>query len=100
MDLPTRSKAGLVRTPMESRELPDTLVEGLDDLDEATLRAVRTYVEQRLDEIRPPLEELIRSETDGEIVEIRDDGEYTLVGKRPSPGGITRGAPDRSCSIG
>lgn len=65
----------------ESQDLPESLVELLDGLDASTLRAVRTHVEQRLDELRLPLREQIRSETDGEIVDIEDQGVYTLVRK-------------------
>lgn len=65
------------------REPPDMLVETLDDLDAPTLRAVRTYVERRLDDVRPSLRELIRSEAEGEIVDIEDHGAYTLVRKYP-----------------
>lgn len=69
-----------------SQEPPDGLVEILDDLDEPTLRSVRSYVEQRLDDLRPPLEELIRADADGEIVDIDDSGAYTLVRKYPPAG--------------
>lgn len=69
-----------------SQEPPDRLVEILDELDAPTLRGVRSYAEQRLDDLRPPLEELIRSEADGEIVDIDDRGAYTLVRKCPPVG--------------
>ena len=65
--------------PTESQEPPEIL----DDLDAPTLRAVRTYIEQRLDDVRLSLEERIRSEADGEIVDIEDWEAYTLVRKYP-----------------
>lgn len=66
-----------------SQEPPDSLVELLNELDAPTLRAVRTYVDQRLDDLRPFLEEKIRSEANGEVVEILDRGAYTLARKYP-----------------
>ena len=71
----------------ERQNLPDALVEVLDDLDAPALRAVRAHVEQRLDDLRPTLREMIRSETDSEIVEIVDSRPYTLVRKYRSSGG-------------
>ena len=74
------------------QDLPDALVEVLDDLDAPALRAVRAHVEQRLDDLRPTLRETIRSETEGEIVEIVDSRPYTLVRKhRSSDGGSDTG---------
>jgi len=80
-------------TPRTERQnLPDVLVEVLDDLDAPALRAVRAHVDQRLDDLRPTLREMIRSETDGEIVDIVDDRPYTLVRKyRSSDGGSDAG---------
>ena len=71
----------------ERQNLPDALVEVLDDLDAPALRAVRAHVDQRLDDLRPTLREMIRSETDSEIVEIVDSRPYTLVRKYRSSGG-------------
>ena len=68
----------------DRQNLPDALVEILDDLDISTLRSVRTYLDQRIDDLRPTLPEMIRAETGGEIVDIRDRGPYTLVRKYPT----------------
>lgn len=68
------------------QEPPDRLVEVLDDMDAPTLRGVRAYAEQRLDDIRPSVEERIRSESAGDIVDIDECGAYTLVRKYPSSG--------------
>ena len=68
----------------DRQNLPDALVEILDDLDVSTLRSVRTYLDQRIDDLRPTLPEMIRAETEGEIVDIRDRGPYTLVRKYPT----------------
>ena len=71
----------------ERQDLPDALVEVLDDLDAPALRAVRAHVEQRLDDLRPTLREMIRSETEGETVDIVDRRPYTLVRTHRSWGG-------------
>ena len=77
----------------ERQNLPGALVEVLDDLDGPALRAVRAHVEQRLDDLRPTLREMIRSETDSEIVEIVDSRPYTLVRKYRSSGGGSEAGP-------
>ena len=68
----------------DRQNLPDALVETLDDLDVSTLRSVRTYLDQRIDDLRPTLPEMIRAETGSEIVDITDSGPYTLVRKYPT----------------
>jgi len=67
----------------DRQKLPDALVEILDDLDVSTLRSVRTYLDQRIDDLRPTLPEMIRAETEGETVDITDREPYTLVRKYP-----------------
>ena len=77
----------------ERQNLPDALVDVLDDLDAPALRAVRAHVEQRLNDLRPTLRETIRSETDGEPVDIVDSRPYTLVRKYRSSGGGSEAGP-------
>ena len=69
----------------DHQKLPDALVETVEYLDVSTLRSVRTYLDQRIDDLRPTLPEMIRAETEGEIVDITDRGPYTLVRKYPTP---------------
>ncbi|MGQ3412330.1 hypothetical protein ACT4ML_08710 [Natrinema sp. LN54] len=76
--------------PTDDQEPPDRLVEILNDVDALTLRAVRTYVEQRLDDLRPSLQEEIRSEAKGEIIDIEDYGAYALVRKYPPARGRSK----------
>ena len=82
----------------EHRSFPDGLVEALDDLDGPALRAVRAHVEQRLDDLRPTLSEIVRSETGSEVVDITDSGPYELVRKYRSSGGGS-GAGQRTLSL-
>ena len=70
----------------DRQKLPDALVEILDGLDISTLRSVRTYLDRRIDDLRPTLPGMIRAETEGEIVDITDRGPYTLVRKYPTSG--------------
>lgn len=62
--------------------LPEGLREALDDLDAAGLRAVLAYVERRLESVRTPIRESIRSEAAGEVVSIDDRGPFALVRMR------------------
>ena len=82
----------------ERQNLPDALVEVLDDLDAPALRAVRAHVDQRLDDLRPALSDVIRSKTGSEVVDITDSGPYALVRKYRSSGNSS-GAGRRTLSL-
>ena len=82
----------------ERQNLPDALVDVLDDLDAPALRAVRAHVEQRLDDLRPTLSDVIREKTGSYVVDITDSGPYTLVRKYRSSGDRS-GAGRRTLSI-
>ena len=82
----------------ERQNLPGALVEVLDDLDGPALRAVRAHVEQRLDDLRPTLSDVIRSKTGSEVVDITDSRPYTLVRKYRSSGNSS-GAGRRTLSL-
>lgn len=66
-----------------TEQLPQALVKELDALEPPELRAVHEYVDQRLEASRPPIEEQILEEAKGEVLDIDDQGIYTLVRKRP-----------------
>ena len=82
----------------EHRSFPDGLVEALDDLDGPALRAVRAHVDQRLDDLRPTLREMIRSKTGSEVVDITNSGPYALV-RKYRPSGNSSGAGRRTLSL-
>jgi hypothetical protein len=82
----------------ERQNLPDALVEVLDDLDAPALRAVRAHVEERLDDLRPALSDVIRSTTGSEVVDITDSGPYALVRKYRSSSNHS-GAGPRTLSL-
>ncbi|QLG50315.1 hypothetical protein [Natrinema halophilum] len=69
------------RSPTE--RLPAALIEELDTLESPELHAVREYVDQLLESSQPPIEEQIREEATGEVIDIEDEGIYTLVKHRP-----------------
>lgn len=69
-----------------SDRLPDSLVERLDSLEIAELRAVLSYVEKRIESLPTPIEEEIRASASGEVIDVEDYGAYALVRKRlPAP---------------
>ena len=82
----------------ERQNLPDALLDVLEDLDAPALRAVRAHVEQRLDVLRPALSDVIRSETGNDVVDITDGGPYALVRKYRSSG-TRSGAGRRTLSL-
>lgn len=67
----------------QTDQLPEALVEELDALESPELHAVREYVDQLLESSQPPIEEQIREEAAGEVLDIKDEGIYTLVEQRP-----------------
>ena len=82
----------------EHQNLPGALVEVLNDLDGPALRAVRAHVDQRLDDLRPTLSDVIRSKTGSVVVDITDSGPYALVRKYRSSGNSS-GAGRRTLSL-
>lgn len=72
--------------PVSPDRLPAPLVERLDELDARDLRAVHAYVERRFEDVRAPIKDRIHTEAAGDVVEIEDEGPYTLVRQRPSDG--------------
>ena len=60
---------------------PDTLIKILEYPNFPTLRSVRTYFDQCIDDFPSILPEMIRTETEGETVDITDREPYTLIGK-------------------
>ncbi|ELZ08307.1 hypothetical protein C479_13248 [Halovivax asiaticus JCM 14624] len=68
------------REPAE--RLPDSLLEQLDALETAGLRAVRRYVAHRIETDRQPIADRIVEEATGEIIDIDDHGPYAIVRMR------------------
>ena len=75
----------------EHQNLPDTLIEVLDDPDIPTLRAARAYVDQRLKDLRSTFSDVIRSKTGSEVVDITDSGPYALARRYRSSGNSSGG---------
>lgn len=69
--------------PEPPEKLPESLVNQLDSLEIPELKAVRSYVIQLIRFIRPPIEEEIRAETAGEIIEMEDRSAYAIVRMHP-----------------
>lgn len=66
-----------------SDRLPDQLLERIDRLGIAELRAVLSYAEARIESLRAPIEEAIEADAAGEIVEVEKHGGYALVRMHP-----------------
>lgn len=75
-------------------DLSDSLIQSVDSLGVPELRALRTYIEQRIDSLQSPLEATIRDDAAGEVREVKTYGSYALVWQHP-PGsdgsGVNRG---------
>lgn len=68
--------------PTVPEQVPSFLAEHLDELSVPELRAVRTYVDKRIEYCRTPLADRIHAEAVGEVLDIADCGAYTLVRMR------------------
>lgn len=69
--------------PTPPDTLPETLIQRIDALELPELRVLLSYVEQRIESLRTPLEAEIKAETTGDILEIENHGAYSLVKKHP-----------------
>lgn len=67
----------------DSDVFPDPVREQLDELDIPELRATQSYVEERIESLREPLEAEIVENAAGEVVDIEDHGAYAIVRTHP-----------------
>ena len=65
-----RILSGDMTAQTDPQKLPDALVEILDDLNVSTLRSVRTYLDQRIDDLRPNHSRECRTEIIDALVQI------------------------------
>lgn len=79
--------------PRHPKQLPDALLETLDDLDPHRLRAVHEYVEERLAYASASLDERIEAGPGEEIVGVFEHDAYTLVSKKVPCGSGCRDCP-------
>lgn len=63
--------------------LPEALITRIDSLEIPELIAILTYVEQRIEFLRTPIEDEIEADAAGEVIEIENHGEYALVRTHP-----------------
>lgn len=69
--------------PTDADSFSETLRRRLDSLDLVELKAVRSYVDRRIEGVRPPLAEEIEATAAGEVLKIDTHGAYALVRKHP-----------------
>jgi hypothetical protein len=67
--------------PTPAGDIPSTLVESIDQLDEQELRAVVEYAQERYQFVHSALPERIEDESSGDIIQIEERDGYTEVVK-------------------
>jgi hypothetical protein len=69
--------------PTPPDDLSEALIQRIDALELPELKSLLSYVEQRIDALRTPIEEEIEANAAGEILAIENHGAYALVRKHP-----------------
>lgn len=69
--------------PTVPGNLPDALIQQIDALELPDLKSLLSYIEQRIEALRPPIEEEIEATAAGEVLEIKNHGAYAIVRKHP-----------------
>lgn len=71
------------REPMPPNDLSEATVQRINALELPELRSLLSYIEQRIDALRTPIEEEIEANATGEILAIENHGAYAIVRKHP-----------------
>ena len=69
--------------PTPTDDLSETLIQRIDALELPELKSLLSYIEQRIESLRTPIEAEITANAAGEVLEIESHGEYALVQKHP-----------------
>ena len=69
--------------PTPPDDLSEALIQRIDTLELPELKSLLSYVEQRIDALRTPIEEEIEANAAGEILDIENHGAYAIVRKHP-----------------
>lgn len=69
--------------PDPTENLPEPLIQQIDSLQLPELKTVLSYVENRIETLRTPIEEEIAATTGGEVVNVESHGGYAFVQKHP-----------------
>lgn len=64
-------------------DLSKALIQRIDELELPELKSLLSYVEQRIDALRPSIEEEIEANAAGEVLDIENHGGYALVRTHP-----------------
>lgn len=70
-------------TPPPPDDVDETLIQRIDALPLPELKSLRSYIEQRIESLRTPLEAEIEANAAGEVLEVEDHGSYALVRMHP-----------------
>jgi len=69
--------------PTPPDDLPGPIIQRIKALELPELKSLLSYVEQRIDALRTPIEEEIRANAAGEVIDIETHGAYAIVRKHP-----------------
>jgi len=69
--------------PTPPDDLSEALIQRIDALELPELKSLLSYVEQRIDALRTPIEEEIEANAAGEVLDIENHGAYAIVRKHP-----------------
>lgn len=71
------------KDPTPPDDLSETLIQRIDALELPELKSLLSYIEQRIEALRTPIEAEIEANAAGEVLEIENHGAYALVRKHP-----------------
>jgi ribosomal protein L37E len=69
--------------PTPPDALSETLIQRVDALELPELKSLLSYIEQRIEALRTPIEEEIEANAAGEVLDIENHGAYAIVRKHP-----------------
>jgi len=69
--------------PTPPNDLSKALVQRVDALELPQLKSLLSYIEQRIETLRTPIEEEIEANAAGEVLDIENHGAYAIVRKHP-----------------
>ena len=71
------------KDPTPPEDLSESLVQRINALELPALKSLLSYVEQRIESLRTPIEAEIESSAAGKVLEIENHGGYALVRQHP-----------------
>lgn len=69
--------------PTPPDDLPEGMIQRIKTLELPELKSLLSYIEQRIDALRTPIEEEIEANAAGEVLDIERHGAYAIARKHP-----------------